>query len=200
MKGRWINAPHQVRIPDLGAAPTLVANRWYAKSGDRIMQWTEGLGAVDLANPSNLPIIDAANAVIDYLNSNGCTQASIPAVATFQTQYNATGQPGQLTVDGQYGGNTQAALQNIINQATADAGAGPAQSAPANCFGMAVPARPALDPPLAGGSSTTITTTTTDTTSTSTMPTWAPWLVGGAVVAGAGLIGYTIWKKKHRRG
>ena len=180
----------------VGATPVRHGMHWYALAGRTPMRWT-GAGAVDLQNPNSRPVIDAANTLIDWFQSNACTQASIPAVSQFQTAYNASGLPGTLTVDGQYGGNSQAALQNVMNQAAADAGAGPAQQAPTNCFGMAVPATPALDPTPAtpSGPQTLPTIVVTGNPPTD----YTPWIIGAAVAGGAGLVGYAAWKRHKRR-
>jgi hypothetical protein len=161
-------------------------------------QRTSGFGAhAALPNPQSRPEISAADDLLAYLDVNACTRDSIPVVASFQVAYNASGLPGQLTANGQYGPNTERALQNTLDEAQGDAGAGPSQSAPANCFGRAVPATPAVDPVGPGPTPTTpMAPTTASTNPPSASAT--PYIIGGAVLAGAGLIGYTYWKKKRR--
>jgi len=101
-------------------------------------------------------------------------------------------------VDGEYGPNTQRALQNVLD-AIGAANNGPSQAAPTNCFPElgAVPTVPALD----------VTPTPTPATPAAVMPTvtppasmasMTPWIIGGAAVAGAGVVGYAYWRK-HKR-
>ena len=135
------------------------------------------------AAPSNAPsqaLLTAAGALVDWLAANGCTQGSIPACATFQAQYNQEGQVN-LVVDGKYGAQTQAALGRVL----AINGAG---TAPPNCFGGSTPTptKPQSIPPLViTGSGKT---------------NWTPWIIGGAAVGGAGVIGYAYWRKHHKKG
>jgi hypothetical protein len=136
----------------------------------------------------------AGAAVMAYFASHPCTQAKVTEVETFQLTYNASGMPGQLTVDGQYGGNTQRALQNVLNTAPAAGGGGPVQQAPQNCFGMSVPDIPALDAPTAPA--TTTTTTTTPAASTSSV---SPTAVALAVAAVVGGVGYAVYRARKRR-
>jgi LPXTG-motif cell wall-anchored protein len=145
--------------------------------------------------------MSAAQDLVNYLNASGCTQASIPQCSAFQAAYNASGSPGQLTVGGQYGGNTQAALQYILDNAPAAGGGGPTQAAPNNCFGMTVPSVPGLDPtPSGGGGSSTpgaITIPTVTVTGTSSSNTkW--WILGGVGALAVGGLGYVAWRRKHR--
>ena len=165
----------------------------------------EGVGAyVALPNPQNRPEISAAIDFLAYYDANGCSRASLPVVVALQNAYNASGLPGQLTTDGEYGPNTQRALQNVMDEAQADAGAGPSQQAPANCFPEygQVPSIPVLDRPAAtpapsgGGTYTAPVTTVVGDTGQSNK---AMLLIGGAVAAVAAGGGYYYWKK-HKRG
>lgn len=182
----------------LGSAPMLHRGRWYVgQSGSgwfRALKW--GLGAT-LPNPKLRPEVDAAMDLLDYLRGNGCTQASFPACATFQATYNASGLPGRLSVDGQYGGNTMRALQNVMDEAQADAGTGPSQQAPADCF----QGNPTYGPEAVIPGLDVVTPTPAPTTTVVVNPP-APsspnWLIWGALAAGATAIGYTYWKKHHR--
>lgn len=157
-------------------------------------------------------LINATNGLLAYFTQNQCTQASFAECSTFQTQYNASGLPGSLTVDGQYGGNTQSALQNAIN-AMAAVNMGPAQSAPPNCFtGVVVngenygvvPSTPAPDAgaPTTSPTAAPSTTPTSQTVVVNQPPStnWAPVLIAGAVTLGAAAVGYAYLKKHHRRG
>lgn len=165
----------------------------------------DGLGqSPALPNPQNRAEISAAIDFLAYYDTNGCSRASLPVVVALQNAYNASGLPGQLSIDGEYGPNSQRALQNIMDEAQADAGSGPSQQAPANCFPEYgnVPSIPALDrpnaatiPPPTSGSTTLPTTTVTGGAPNNK----AILLVGGAAAAVAGGLGYWYWKK-HKRG
>lgn len=61
----------------------------------------------------------AARGALTALASNGAAKVSLPAVAAFQTAYNATKPAVKLRTDGEYGAKTQAALQATIAPATA---------------------------------------------------------------------------------
>jgi hypothetical protein len=139
-----------------------------------------GGSAGPTAQPSQA-LLSAAGALVDWLAQNGCTQSYIQACYAFQTQYNAEGSV-MLATDGKYGSDTQAALQRVMQANNVNA------VAPANCFpgGGSEPANPPL-----------VTPTVVVTGSPSTN--WTPWLIGGAALGGAGLIGYAYWKKHHRR-
>jgi len=172
--------------------------------------WPSRVGVGDpppaLPNPQGRPEIDAATSLIAYLATNGCTQASIPVCTVFQTAYNTAAAQGtyqgQLTPDGQYGGDTQRALQNVMDQAQADAGAGPSQQAPQNCFASTntpyatEPAVPALDvtPPAAGGSTspTTVVVNPAPTSNNTAL------YIGVAAVAVAA-VGAGIYVARRRR-
>lgn len=203
MNEQWqICSPNEAP-PGLGLAPVQHGGTWYVgQSGPgwfRALRWGMGAAHATLPNPQNRPEINAAIDLLAYLDANGCTQASLPVVASFQTAYNASGLPGRLTVDGQYGGNTERALQNAMNEAQNDAGSGPSQQATPNCFGMTVPTIPAVDvtpvtpPPVAPA-------TPPVAPPPSAPMNWTPLLIGGAVVVGAGGIYYAYWRKHHRRG
>jgi hypothetical protein len=161
----------------------------------RMLGAARGLGA-----PADA--ISAAQDLVNYLNANGCTQSSVSQVSAFQAAYNASGSPGQLTVDGQYGGNSQAALQYILDNAPAAGGGGPTQAAPTNCFGMPVPAIPGLDPTPPPGPSPGPSPRPSPSPPLSS-PGGLPWgtiAVAGAAVVGAGLIAYAVHKKKGGQG
>jgi hypothetical protein len=130
--------------------------------------------------------------------AQGCRQTYIAQVAAFQVDYNASGLGPAITVDGLYGGNTQAALQLVL-----DASGSPAQQAPRNCFGDPIPAAPgpnadalAVIPAAAVTPTPAVQTITTTSTASVDM---TPWIIGGAVAVAAGLVGYTWWKKRKRR-
>ena len=118
-----------------------------------------------------------AIALLTSLKSNGCQQSADADVSTFQTSYNNAGQ-GPLVVDGLYGANTNAALQNVIN-ANPNNSSLADESAPAGCVG-------------AGGSSGPGTYQPGVVLSTSG-PNYLPYIVGAVVVAGA-LAAYTYSK------
>src|SRR4029077_13643786 len=64
-----------------------------------------GGGGGGAIQPSSA-LVSASNALVSYLQTNGCSQSSISQVVAFQTQYNAEGNQ-QLTADGKYGPLTQ---------------------------------------------------------------------------------------------
>jgi hypothetical protein len=161
-----------------------------------------------------MTIYDDAAAVVQYFTANPCTISSVPAVVTFQTSYNASAMPGQLSIDGEYGGNTQAALQNVINTGFVTGTSGPTQTAPTNCFGMAVPAVPALDvapdaaalasggvAPLPGAQLPPPPIPKAVITPTKPPPNYIPWIVGGLLAGGTVGILYAshIYRKQRRR-
>jgi hypothetical protein len=197
LPGRWVECGCDAP-PGLGATPVMHRGSWHALSGSRVLRFQIGAGSAVL--PGDSAVIAAANALLAYYDNNAPTTASITTVSAFQSAYNASGQPGVLTVDGQYGPNTQRALQNVID--SAEAGLGPTQGAPANAWGTAPPATPAPDvapavPATPNGPGTYVAPTITVV---GTPPTnYTPWIIGGVAAAGVGLVGYTYWKK-HRRG
>lgn len=191
MNGQWIEVARHDAPAGLGAIPRKHRDgRWYAASPDgkrmfRFHPQRVGVGAIDTTQGAGAQAYTAATLVVTYFASNPCTQSSIQQVSDFQTAYNAAGGAGQLTVDGQYGGNTQAALQEVLSSTAG------AATAPQNCFNMVVPSVPALDPVTPQG--------TIDTTQIQTAFDWTPWLIGGGVAATLGVIGYAVWAKRHHR-
>lgn len=126
-------------------------------------------------------LVAAAQAVVNRINSGGCSQNAIAEVSAFQTAYNAEGSVA-LSVDGKYGPDTQAAVQRVLDVSSGG-------TAPANCFpggggGTVTPSNPLIVPVTVTGSTKT---------------NWTPWIIGGAAVGGAGIIGYAYWKR-HKRG
>jgi hypothetical protein len=160
-----------------------------------------GFGAVALPNPQNRAVINAANDLLASLDS-GAVQGSLPVVSAFQNAYNASGLPGQLTVDGEYGPSSQRALQNAMDQAQADAGAGPSQAAPQNAYSNTESTIPALDPtvapatpgapgaPGAPGSATVVVDTAP--------PNYVPYAIAG-VAAAAVVAGVVIARRRKKR-
>jgi hypothetical protein len=194
----WIKCEACDAPAGVGAVPALHRGAWHVRHNGEAFRFVgkpQGVGAALLQGDTT--VIAAANGLLAYYDTNTPSQASVPAVSAFQAAYNASGQPGALTVDGQYGPNTQKALQNVID--AAEAGVGPTQAAPPNAWGTAPPAVPAPDvaPATPTGPGTLVLPETT-IVGTPT-PNYTPWIIGGAVAAGAGLVGYTYWKK-HRRG
>jgi hypothetical protein len=128
----------------------------------------------------------AGSTLVAWLAANGCTQNSVPQVTAFQSAYNASGLGPQITVDGQYGGNTQAAL-NLALGGTA--------AAPDNCFNMAVPATPGPD----SSSNAAAANTGGGTPVVVTGNDYSNWIIGGAAVLGVGILGYAYYRHKHPR-
>jgi hypothetical protein len=117
------------------------------------------------------PLTQATADLVAWLVASPCTQNAVTQVSDFQTAWNTSTLGGTLTVDGKYGPQTRGALQAAMNAA----GTG---SAPADCFTSAS----AVCPQAAAAAS------------------FAPWIIGTAVVAGAGVIAYTYWQLHHARG
>jgi hypothetical protein len=198
--------PKPIKIPTGRYTKTLYG---VPMNGSTTAHWPQapsrsrGVGTVN--NPVNRAEINAANDLLAYLATSGCSKASLPVVVAFQNAYNASGLPGQLTLDGQYGPNTQRALQNTLDEAQNDAGAGPSESAPSNCFPEygqepSIPKldRPVAPPPAPAPPSTTTTTTTTVTGDAAKKSNAGVIIVAATATAVAGTLGYRYWKK-HRR-
>lgn len=203
----WVE--HKSVAPSgVGELPLFYNDAWYVvqpinvgegRVGQRTLRYDGGaLGAIP--NPQNRAEINAAEDLIAYLNYYGCSKTSLPVCKAFQVAYNQSGLPGSLTEDGEYGPNTERALQNTLDEAQNDAGAGPSQQAPANCFPEygGVPSTPALDRPNAAPS--TPATPATPVVAPSAAPTSKTpyYIVGGVAAAGIGLLGYAYWRK-HKR-
>ena len=161
----------------------------YANSDRRFVSAPQRryVGAVD---PSNPRLVATAQALYDYLNTNGCQQTSVPVVSDFQSAWLAAGGTlpqdtgGRSPIDGYYGANTAAALQQLFPDAVA------------GCVGPS----PAVTPP------TPLTvlpaTNWLSISSISTTMSQHPWLTAlflSAVVAAT----YVNWGKtmrRHKRG
>lgn len=140
--------------------------------------YTQGIGLTPFSSSGAQPsaaLLAAAQALVTRINQ-GCSQAALPEVSAFQTQYNTEGQV-TLTVDGEYGPDTQAAVARVLG------------SAPNNCFGSA----------SGGGGGSGVLQVPAITITPSPKTNWTPWIIGGAAAAGAGVIGYAVWKRNHRR-
>ncbi len=94
---------------------------------------------------------------------------------------------------------------NTLDEAQADAGVGPSEQAPTNCFPEYgnVPSVPALDvtPASGGGGGTTTlptTTVTSTTTPTSSKSSAALWIIGSAAAVGATALGVSYYRKRKR--
>lgn len=192
--------------PQANGAPPPVKRATFAGLGRTTTpHWPQRVGVGQVQNPNNRPEINAAVDLMAYFATNGCSRASIPVVKMFQVAYNASGLPGQLTEDGEYGPNSQRALQNTLDEAQADAGVGPSEQAPTNCFPEYgnVPSVPALDvtPASGGGGGTTTlptTTVTSTTTPTSSKSSAALWIIGSAAAVGATALGVSYYRKRKR--
>jgi hypothetical protein len=177
------NGPLPREMMGLGAAPRFHAptKTWLARrNGDnRVMRYGFGDPAVGT--------VTAGNSLLTYLSANSdqssCTSNSI--VSQFQTAYNADpNATQQLTVDGLYGANTQAALQAVFPTAW------PTGLAVILC-GTAPSGGTA--PALTGGS----TATPTAGSSAAPMSTQTMLLIGAGVL-GAGGLAYYLFKKGRR--
>lgn len=147
-----------------------------------------GFGAL-----SDAGVQAAAGALLSDLQSSGCTQGVDPTVLAFQQAYIAAGgslpndSDGSTGADGLYGANTQNALQAVLNAGPNQ----PPQAAPAGCVGVA--------PASGGGGGTTPAVVPATTASSSSGMSSTTWLLIGAGVLGAGIIGYAVYKKKRVR-
>jgi hypothetical protein len=158
----------------LGAPPT-----------HRILRYGlgDGLGAPDLAT--------AASAMNDALLAHGYKQSDMPLYKAFQ-------QAAGLTADGYPGSNTMMALFDAlanIGQLPAPVKLYPWLSGP-GYDGVNAPTMAEWSP---GSSSNTSTTTTVTKVTPSAPRDWTPWIIGGAVAAGTGIVGYAYYKR-HNRG
>jgi len=178
----WIKAPLGSGPFGLGATPMLVEKTWWVAANG--ITYSQGLAGG--SGFGDLPAAQSAAAdLMAFFATNAPSRDSVPQVSAFQSAYNSSGLPGSLTVDGQYGPNTQVALNNVI---------GPSQLAPQNVFSDVVPTTPQPDEPPAPAPTTPTAITPAGATG---IPT--PVIIGGAAVLGAGLI-YWAWKrKKHHR-
>jgi hypothetical protein len=110
----------------------LTSYRQIQMLGARASASTRSTGLGALADPD---VQAAASALMDYLQTNGCTQNSFAECSTFQSAANSAGLTPPIKVDGKYGPCTQEALQAVINAGWAATGnSGPPQLAPASCF------------------------------------------------------------------
>jgi hypothetical protein len=159
---------------------------WYAKSGRQVMRWVPKQG---LAAPSS-DLSTAANALVGL--TQPCDYSSSSAVTTFQTAWNAdtaTNAGNILSVDGQLGPNTYAALQQVF---TGPIAFGACQSGGYTGW-------PTTSQPTTQGSFTS----TTVQGNLNAINAQYPWLLPAVAVAGVGgvgLLAYHHWKKGgHRR-
>jgi hypothetical protein len=133
------------------------------------------------------PLTQSSADLIAWLAVNPCTQQPITQVSAFQTAWNASGNGSSLAVDGKYGPLTRGALQAVMT--TIGKGA-----APADCFtSVGAPAASTSVVPAVPNS------TVTFAYQPSPVPSPIPWLISGAVIAGAGVIAYTYWQRHHAK-
>jgi hypothetical protein len=181
----WIEAPLGSGPAGLGSTPMLVEKTWWVAADG--VAYSQGLAGG--SGFGDLPAAQQAAAdLMAFFATNAPSRDSVPQVGAFQAAYNTSGLPGSLTVDQQYGPNTQVALNNVI---------GPSQLAPQNVFSDVVPSTPEPDAPPApvpGGSTPSSSITPAGATG---IPT--PVIIGGAAVLGAGLIYWAYRRKKHHR-
>jgi len=177
----------------LQAVPNMTAVQSDAVNAQSLAQQMQKLYAQALTSGNPVPAAPqqtprdtaldvAAGALLQRLQTGGCTQNSFPECSAFQAAWNAAGGQAPLTVDGEYGTLTAASLQAALNVGPNQ----PPQAAPASCF---------------GASTTPLPPTSTPVTVVASQPSsknWTPWIIGGAVVAGGGILyGLHRYKKKH---
>lgn len=141
--------------------------------------YVQGIGLTPFSTSGAQPsaaLLAAAQALVTRINQ-GCSQAPLPEVMAFQTQYNTEGQV-TLTLDGKYGQETQDAVARVLG------------SAPQNCF---------TGSGSGGGGGSGVLQVPAITITASPKTNWTPWIIGGAAAAGVGIIGYAYWHK-HNRG
>lgn len=172
---------------------------------DQGMRWDGFLGGI-----TDVGVQSAATALLQDLQSSGCTNGFDQYVADFQNAWNAAnaGNPlvlrdGTPGADGLYGPNTQAALQATLNAS------GTVQQAPTGCVaaapgsanqtqggGAAVVPAPSLPPAPSPPLPTPGTNTTTTKPSSSNA---VLWVVGVASAAALGATYYVHQKRKRAR-
>lgn len=109
------------------------------------------LGADVLTNPNNTPEIYAAQQLLDWLSVNGCDRWSdgghhyVQTVADFQQAYNLSGLGPAISTDGDYGGNTQRAMQLVLDTVQPSGGQAPENCFPASSPYAYVPVTPGLN-------------------------------------------------------
>jgi hypothetical protein len=129
------------------------------------------------------PLTQSAADLLVWLGANGCAQTAVPAVTTFQTEWNTTNLGPALTVDGKYDPLTRGALQTVMNAE----GKG---TAPPDCFTPAAiqpNPTPVAPPPSAA-----------PIVIPPPPPAHIPWgalFLGVAIVAGATVVGYTFYQQ-----
>jgi hypothetical protein len=155
---------------------------------DRYLNFIASKFTMTIGSPSGIGAVTdtalqaATGALLQSLKTNGCQTTSDPTVATFQNAWNAAGAGTALAVDGLYGPNTQAAFQSAL-----DAGVNqPPETAPAECV---------LPTTVVTGSATAVTTLPGAVSPKSyTIP-----ILVGVGLLGAGIVGYAVYKKQHRK-
>jgi len=141
-------------------------------------------------------LISAAQAVFNQYNNGGCP-AGGGVVSAFQTAYNAEYSPA-IAVDDLYGTNTMSALDQVISDSPAGTFS---NTAPPGCVGQASgggggSTNQQGGTTSGGGTSTTTPASTTGTNPPAAKPTdWTPWIIGGAVLVGGGLLAWTMIHK-----
>lgn len=159
---------------------------------------------------TDIGVQSAATALLQDLQSAGCTNGFDQAVADFQNAWNAAnaGQPlvvasGATGADGLYGANTQAALQATLNAS------GTVQQAPTGCVAAAqgsanqtegggaavVPVAPPGPTPLPPAPAPGTNTTTTQPSNSNAIL----WVVGVGAATALAATYYVHQKRKRAR-
>jgi hypothetical protein len=143
------------------------------------------IGAVDLTDST---LTSMAQTLNDYLNANGCQQASLQVVSDFQAAWISAGgtlpqdSGGRSPVDGYYGPNTAAALRQLYPNAVA------------GCVGRAPGPTPSPPIPLTVLPSTNWLSISSVSTTMAQHP-WLTALFFGVAIAAT----YVNWGKMRRR-
>jgi len=156
------------------------------------------------SNRIGLGDVSSDNADLTMQNQAQTLQANPPSACVqdgitqnFQAAWNAStpGQSNPITVDGKYGPQTAGALANALNYSWTDTNgnqhAAIGGNAPASVCGAAGGGG-GVTPPKPSPSPTPVNPSQTTTVTTSSMN---PWIIGGALVAAAGIAGWAYYAK-----
>jgi hypothetical protein len=113
-----------------------------SESGTPVVQ---PLNPAPAADPVAVNDIGAATAALVSAFAKGARKGSIPQVVTFQQAWNAHPQMTAVVPDGKYGGNTEVAVQSVLNW-MAQSGVSPSPIAPKNAYGKVSKPIPVFTP------------------------------------------------------
>lgn len=187
--------PSMLARVGLGETPLKLGSHWYVRQGGKVLR-APGVGA-GLGDVASLQA--AAQAASDAIDADPsyCANVSIngstvnTAVHAFKVAWNAdasaNGEP-TLAYNGLYDSDCASALANALGgmNGTLATVPGPCAGGGGGGGGPAPTPSPTPSPapitPVAGSSTN-----------------WAPWIIGGAVVAAGGVVGYAVWRRHKRK-